>query len=403
MWDLSAIHPAWRWPIFAIQGLALFYAASTLFDAVHYTLHRFLKSRSGLLRRVGGLHQAHHDFFTASLRFDERYARANLIWHVIPEYSNQVLFTAAGLLVLRPEPVAIAWAIETVVLILVICRRGMDEHHIAVLDPADRRYRPGGWLVSADYHSLHHVHPDRYYSSYVTVFDRLMGTACQIAGHRVALTGGSGAFGSAMARLLEREGATVEPLKHGVDFVADDASAADDVLRRAEILVLCHGAKGEHAMEANCDSFVALIERFRAISPPRLRPIEVWAVGSEIEAHPAFGDPALREYRRSKCAYARHARRYYADRRLIYRHIVPSAFRSAMGPGLISGEAAARAALFLIRRGFRYVPVTYTGIALVNFFKFAWFTRPAPPPPGDGPSRGPGERPGRKGRPVITS
>ena len=53
-----------------------------------------------------------------------------------------------------------------------------------------------------------------------------------------------------------------------------------------------------------------------------------------------------------------------------------------MGPGLISGEAAAKAALFLIRRGFRYVPVTYTGIALVNYFKFAWFTTPAGVPVG---------------------
>jgi hypothetical protein len=84
----------------------------------------------------------------------------------------------------------------------------------------------------------------------------------------------------------------------------------------------------------------------------------------------------LKEYRRSKLAYARHARRYYADRDLIYRHIVPSSFRSKMGPGLISGETAARWSLFLIRRGFRYVPVTYTGIALINYFKFAWFTRP---------------------------
>ena len=55
-------------------------------------------------------------------------------------------------------------------------------------------------------------------------------------------------------------------------------------------------------------------------------------MGSEIEAHPSFGDPVLKGYRRSKVAYARHARRYYADRTLIYRHIVPSAFRSKMGP-----------------------------------------------------------------------
>jgi hypothetical protein len=174
-------------------------------------------------------------------------------------------------------------------------------------------------------------------------------------------------------------------LKHGVDFTADDASAADETLSEAEILVLCHGAKGDEAMAANCDSFVTLIERFRSLKTPPLTPMEVWAVGSEIEAHPSFGDPVLKGYRRSKVAYARHARRYYADRDMIYRHIVPSAFRSSMGPGLISGEAASKLALFLIRRGFRYIPVTYTGIAFVNYPKFTWFTRPAVAPVGEGP------------------
>lgn len=65
---------------------------------------------------------------------------------------------------------------------------------------------------------------------------------------------------------------------------------------------------------------------------------------------------------------------------MIYRHIVPSSFRSAIGPGLMSGGFAAKVAFFLIRRGVRYVPVTYTGVALVNYFKFVWFTRPDPVP-----------------------
>ena len=369
-----------RWLLFGIEGIALFLAASTLFDVVHFVLHRFLKSRSPLLRRLGAMHQTHHDFFPASLRFDERYTRANLIWHVIPEFSNQLFFTLPGYFLLGPWPVAVAVTIETVIFVGVLFRRGMDEHHLTPEARSARRNFDGGLFVSADYHSLHHIHPDRYYSSYVTVFDRLMGTACQIAGRRVAITGASGAFGRAMVQLLEREGATVTPLKHGLDFTADDPSPADETLADADILVLAHGAKGEGAMAANCDSFVALIERFRSLKAPSLSPIEVWAVGSEIEAHPSFGDPILKDYRRSKVAYARHARRYYADRNLIYRHIVPSAFRSKMGPGLISGETAARASLFLIRRGFRYVPVTYTGIALANYFKFAWFTRPAKAP-----------------------
>jgi hypothetical protein len=340
-------------------------------------LHKFLKSRSTLLQSVGALHQAHHDFYTNTLEFDSRRARANLLHHVIPEYGNQVMFTLPGYFLLGPWPVAVALTIETFIFVMVVIRGGMDEHHIEVSKRGPRRNHAAGAFVTADYHTLHHIHSDRFFSSYITAFDRLMGTACQIAGRRVALTGASGAFGSAMAWLLEKEGATVSTLKHGVDFTEDDASPADEVLRDAEILVLCHGAKGPQAMAANCDSFVTLIERFKSLKVPPLTPIEVWAVGSEIECHPSFGDPVLKEYRRSKVAYAKHARRYYSDRTLIYRHIVPASFRSKMGPGLISGETAARWALFLIRRGFRYVPVTYTGIAFVNYFKFAWFTRPA--------------------------
>ena len=161
-----------------------------------------------------------------------------------------------------------------------------------------------------------------------------------------------------MARLLEREGATVETLKHGVDFADDDASAADEVLREADILVLCHGAKGDEAMAANCDSFVALIERFKALRAPPLTPDR--GLGGRL------GDRGPSRLRRpglegvspvqGRLRPPRPAILCRPD--LIYRHIVPSAFRSAMGPGLISGGTAARAALFLIRRGFRYVPVT---------------------------------------------
>jgi monoglucosyldiacylglycerol epimerase len=99
-------------------------------------------------------------------------------------------------------------------------------------------------------------------------------------------------------------------------------------------------------------------------------PGEVWAVGLEIECHPHFGNGTLQIYSASKRAYAAHARRYYRDPDLLYRHIVPSAFTSRMGPGLISGAMAVRIAMFFITRGFRYIPVTYTGIALLNAFKF---------------------------------
>ena len=164
---------------------------------VHYVLHLFLKSPYGLLRRVGALHQAHHDFYMETLQFDERYARANLLHHVIPEYANQVMFTLPGYFLVGPWPVAVALAIETFIFAMVVIRGGMDEHHIAADRRMGRRNYPGGLFVTADYHSLHHIHPDRFFSSYVTLFDRLMGTACGSKGRRVAPgRNASGAFGS---------------------------------------------------------------------------------------------------------------------------------------------------------------------------------------------------------------
>jgi hypothetical protein len=41
-----------------------------------------------------------------------------------------------------------------------------------------------------------------------------------------------------------------------------------------------------------------------------------------------------------------------------------------MGPGLMSASFAAKVTLFLLKRGFKYVPVTYTGIAFINYFRF---------------------------------
>ena len=99
----------------------------------------------------------------------------------------------------------------------------------------------------------------------------------------------------------------VTPLKFGVDWTYSDYSQADSVLATAEILILAHGAKGGCSMQANCDSFLALVERFRVLTRDRQVPVEVWAVGSEVECHPAIGDGSVHGYARSKRAYARAA------------------------------------------------------------------------------------------------
>ena len=263
---MGGLFDPWRWPVYASQAVALFFVATLVFDVIHYILHRFLNSRYLLIRRIGLLHQAHHDFFGRQLDFDDRLVRDNLVKHVIPEYLNQVVITASALVILEPMPVAAALLFETAIFLGVVRLRGKDRNHI----PYDVIPASGGTLlgllVTPAYHALHHVFPDRYYSSWITLFDRLAGTASQIRGRRVAMTGASGAFGAPLKALLEREGAAeVRTLKHGRDYTYDDYGRLDDALREAEVLVLCHGSKSDHAMEANCDSFVALIERFRAV------------------------------------------------------------------------------------------------------------------------------------------
>jgi monoglucosyldiacylglycerol epimerase len=352
-----------------LPGAGLFVAATFAFDAIHFALHRCLKSRWGWLRLFAAPHQAHHDFCDRRLVYHDEEVVRNLLFHVVPEYATQIAVCSVAFLILDPAPVLVAQGVFTAILASVVVMRGRDRNHLSLPTVPVVRHSP---FVSAAYHALHHVYPDNYMSSYTTLFDILMGTACQIRGRRVALTGASGSFGSAMKALLERAGAEVAPIRFGVDYTYDDYSGAVRVLATADILILAHGAKGEHAMQANCESYLALIDQFKRLTRKRQVPPEVWAVGSEIECHPAFGGPELQSYARSKRAYARVAAQFMHDHEVLYRHIVPSAFRSRMGGGLMTGRMAASVALRLICHGCRYVPVTYTGIALLNFVPFVF-------------------------------
>lgn len=45
-----------------------------------------------------------------------------------------------------------------------------------------------------------------------------------------------------------------------------------------------------------------------------------------------------------------------------------------MGSAVLSADGAAKCAMWWIRRGARYIPVTYTGVAYLNYFKFIYCT-----------------------------
>jgi monoglucosyldiacylglycerol epimerase len=379
--------------LYLVQGLLIVASASLIFDTIHWALHLLSRQRSPLLRAIGAMHDVHHAFFDEGLVRHPELWKANVRMRHIPEFLTQMAVCSVFFLAFDPLPVVGTMIVLSVVFaIVVLVLVGKDANHT----PREVVRAPTRSLwVFPEYHLHHHVHPTSFFGSYFRLFDVVMGTSCPLAGRRFVVTGGHGAFGAPIVELLRAYGAAdvkVLPFqgpsragssapREALGWTYDDISRVEGALAEADVLVLTHGSKVEMAMAANCTSFVDFIERFKELTRDRRLPVEVWATGSEIEAHPAFGIESLRVYLESKRAYARHARRYYRDTSLVYRHIVCSAFTSPMGPGLMSGRTAARVALFFIRRGFRYVPVTYTGIALLNFFKFLLPFGSAPPPP----------------------
>ncbi len=352
---------------FIVTGIVLL--GTIAFDGVHFVLHKMMNSRSRIARALGGLHGVHHAFYDRNLVIHPNLRRRNILLHHVPEVGTQFLVVSSFFFVTDWFYVVTAQLVCLINLAAVVLQGGQDWNHKPKTIMASPRRTVH---VDPTYHALHHVHPNHYFSSIVTLFDRVVGTAMPVAGRTFLVTGASGAFGAPLCALLERRGGTVLRAKYGTDWSYDDVTGLASQMQQTDVLILSHGSKRDFAQEANCDSFVALIEQFLALKKGRQMPPEVWAVGSEIEAHPHFGNEELKIYSASKRAYARFAHAYYLDERVLYRHIVPSAFTSQMGKGLISGKRAVDIAMFFIDRGFRYVPVTYTGIALINYVKFVF-------------------------------
>lgn len=367
--------------------LSLFYlfcTGSLFFDVVHYMLHRTNTSSHPLLRHLARIHRFHHLYFTRHMNFDDKYLWENLVQALPLELGLQIFGTALGyVLATWATPTGVVWitqrhlwsmiGIQIIRTIVVVLSSGRDSNHLVYKTaPKD----PNWIFAGPEYHALHHVYPDRYIGSFIKLFDWVWGTSYSVRGKRFVITGGNGAFGRAIVAELEQEGVqSIRSLKFGVDWDHQNFEKAIAALSACDVLILAHGTKGQDAVESNCNSTVRLVQLFKQNRPinetsPTLP--EVWYVGSEIEFHPAFGNKELQRYSQSKRRFLPHARSFFDDADIIYRHIVPSAFQSPMGPAILSAGWAARCTMFWIRRGARYVPVTYTGFAYLNYFKFMY-------------------------------
>ncbi|MGV8830737.1 MAG: hypothetical protein ACOH2N_02080 [Devosia sp.] len=358
--------------VFLLQATLVFVVSTALFDVLHWTLHRWESSSSAVLRKLSSWHWVHHKFLGLDMQINPAFARANIWFHILPEYLTAMVGTLAFLIVFSWPPIAAVAVVRTVMLVMTLWEEGLDYNHMSM----DRVGGQQGKLwVDNNYHAMHHVYPHNFFSSFANVFDLIAGTTCQIKGRRFLVTGASGAFGSAIIDQLVLAGGIVDTAKSGTDFSAGNYAAIRTKLETAEVLVLAHGAKTDDCWNANYVTFRGLTELFSEIGKSRLAPPEVWALGSEIELHGDMGIAELTAYSASKRAFASKALDFYRSNEMIYRHIVPSSFTSAMGKGAMSAATAAAIAMFFIRRDFRYVPVTFSGIAVLNYFRFRFFQK----------------------------
>ncbi|KAM3473207.1 hypothetical protein MY5147_004883 [Beauveria neobassiana] len=355
---------------------------SVFFDLVHWQSHQ--KTRNKFVRWLNRTHSAHHQYFNRQLRFNRNFRYANLVSHMPLEFACQAVGSSASWLLLRRFYPTAAYDLLIVMLVQIIrtaivaWNMGYDSNHIPYrVLPKDKN----NMIVGPEYHVLHHIDPQNYFGSMVRLVDMIFGTATTLKGRRVAMTGSSGALGRELTKALQKEQvASITPLRHGVDWSGNDYSGLAPILAETDILVLCHGTKDHNAALAmNCTSAVSIIELFkqsRDRTKPELIP-EVWYVGSEAELHGALpGDKVMQAYAESKRAFVPFARAYYDDEQILYRHIVPAAFQSRMGSSIVGADWAARTAIWWIRRGAQYVPVTYTGMAFVNYFRFMYWVKP---------------------------
>ena len=364
----------WTIIAFALQAILAFVVSTALFDALHWVLHRWENSRFRILRAFSSWHWVHHKFLGLDMQINPAYARANIWFHILPEYLTSIVGTLIFLTIFPWPPIALVIAIRTVMLMMTLKEEGLDYNHMSMSRVGGQQ---GLLWVDNNYHAMHHVYPHAYFSSFTNIFDLLFGTGTQIKGRHFLVTGASGAFGSAMVARLTKAGGIVETAKSGVDFSVGNYAVMREKLERADVLLLAHGAKTEDTWNANVVTFTDLIDLFTDLGKTRLAPPEVWALGSEVELHGDMGLDELKAYSASKRAFALRARDYYRSDALLYRHIVPSSFTSPMGKGAMSADTAVTIALFFIRRGFKYVPVTLTGLAVLNYFRFRYFQKAA--------------------------
>jgi monoglucosyldiacylglycerol epimerase len=232
-----------------------------------------------------------------------------------------------------------------------------------------------------------------------TLGDRLRGTALELRGKTIAITGASGSLGQALVMALHGEGAQVIALTTGSgsgggmgpialeqtgievqSWKIGEEGALAELLGRVDILVINHGINRygarsmgaiEDCYQVNTISALRLVDLFLQGCVDSTDPSakEVWVNTSEAESNPAFSPL----YELSKRALGDLITLRRLDAPCVIRKLVLGPFKSNLNPiGILSAPYVARQIVFWAKRDARNIIVTINPLTFVTFPLKEW-------------------------------
>jgi hypothetical protein len=328
----------------------LYFSGSFFFDLAHWTLHKFAKSKSPILRKIGYLHEVHHLYFNRRLKFNDHYRWQNMCYELPLELSCQLFGTWLGYVLanttgftgpalLSKEILVLVLIFEIIRSFVVACMEGRDSNHksYSTVVPQD----PHSFLVGPEYHALHHVDPTSYIGSTFKVFDWFLGTSCSLKSRRVTIVGSLGVFGAALReQLLEESVSCVEKLSLVSSATDDGYPTMIELLSRTDILIF--------DSESERENVIGLFKKHhKAKAAQSLLLPEVWQCTSSF-----------------KKGSAEHTKRLHDDEDILFRQIDCHTERKWLE---VRPEIAAKLAIWWIRRGVRSVPATFDFLAFFEY------------------------------------
>ena len=241
---------------------------------------------------------------------------------------------------------------------------GVDDNHVSYTDAVPKD--PNTLIVGPEFHALHHVDPNNYFSSWLRVMDWIIGSAASIRNRNITILHSGDGIGPAIYQeLILEKVKSIRAPGFGTDWTYKDSSKLTPFLEDTDILIIaCSSRETAKSSDTAFQHFTAtVIDLFNRTRRPRPGPSllpEVWHVSKTANL---FDFTSAAQSPASELAGPSLSPRVQAgfkDETFLYRCIVSSTMET---PGETLAWLTAKMVLLCIRRGATYIPANHLDFA----------------------------------------